>query len=220
MWVAMNDTPLHEHTLQQREQVMKIKFVSGPKTGTIEHLQPSIANVLIASGMAVELKYSSYVERLQEEERARQKSLPVQQADVTWGVAQGQITHRFYIFAKCSAPNCSQLIYDAPPTTELDKLTFNHSCGCSQTSERVPAATAEQFRKLWRAPLTVGKDEAAYHFAARPEPSKQLSIEEVIGRELGEFVPEATLGAATVGYQHKTDLPYVYPAGVTGKQSK
>jgi hypothetical protein len=31
---------------------VKIKFTSGPKTGTIEHLQPSIANVLIASGMA------------------------------------------------------------------------------------------------------------------------------------------------------------------------
>jgi hypothetical protein len=55
---------------------VKIKFVSGPKQGTIEHLQPSIANVLIASGMAEHIPYKSYVERLNEESTQANKKPP------------------------------------------------------------------------------------------------------------------------------------------------
>jgi hypothetical protein len=141
---------------------MKIKFVSGPKAGTIEHLQPSIANVLIASGLAEHIPYKNYAERLSEESAALQAA---PSPTVQWSCALGNINGKHFISARCSRPNCSTLVYDALPTA-LESITFCHSCG-GGAPEKIPAAVCEQYRSVYRKPVNVGSDEAKCFEAAR-----------------------------------------------------
>jgi hypothetical protein len=140
---------------------MKVKFVSGPKTGTIEHLQPSIANVLIASGMAEHIPYKNYAERLCEVNA--QPSLP--DATVRWSVAAGIKTGKPCISARCSRPNCTTLIYDGPPTT-LESLTFCHTCG-ELSIEMIPAAVCKQYRSTYHKPTNLSDDQAKCFEVAR-----------------------------------------------------
>ena len=140
---------------------MKVKFTSGPKQGTIEHLQPSIANTLIAAGLAELIPYKNHIECLQEEEAARQSSLPQVTAKVTWAVVKGAFSERYHIGAKCSRTNCTALAYDAPPSSSLESLTFLHSCG-GFAPEKIPAAVCDQYRKLFMPLTDVGADCANY----------------------------------------------------------
>jgi hypothetical protein len=141
---------------------MKVKFTSGPKQGTIEHLQPSIANTLIAAGLAELIPFKNYVERLQEEEAVRQSSLPQVTSNVTWAVVKGAFSERYHISAKCSRTNCTALAYDAPPSLALESITFYHSCGGS-APEKIPAAVAAQYRNLFKPPAEVSLDLVNYY---------------------------------------------------------
>ena len=153
---------------------MKVKFTSGPKQGTIEHLQPSIANTLVAAGLAEIIPFKNYVERLQEEEAVRQSSLPQVTSNVTWAVGKGERNGRYFISAQCSNSQCgSAFFFDGAPAA-ADKLIFTHSCS-GTAPEKVPASIAEKYRKLHFVPATLGADEASYHFAARPQPSQVRS---------------------------------------------
>jgi hypothetical protein len=142
---------------------MKIKFVSGHKAGTIEHLQPSIANTLIAAGLAEHIPYKNYVERLAEEGRASQTAQDP--AIVSWGISLGNRNGKDFISARCSRPNCSTLVYDGLPTA-LESITFCHSCG-GGAPEKIPAAVCEQYRSVYRKPVNVGSDEAKCFEAVR-----------------------------------------------------
>jgi hypothetical protein len=163
---------------------MKVKFTSGPKAGTIGHLQPSIANTLVAAGLAEIIPFKNYVERLQEEEAVRQSSLPQVTAKVTWSVGKGDRNGRYFISAQCSNSQCgSAFFFDGAPNA-ADKLTFIHSCS-GTAPEKVPAAVAEQYRKLHRVPAVLGHDEVSYHFAARPQPSQVVDLSHLKGPQNG-----------------------------------
>jgi hypothetical protein len=163
---------------------MKVKFTSGPKAGTIEHLQPSIANTLVAAGLAEIIPFKNYVERLQEEEAVRQSSLPQVTSKVTWTVGKGERNGRYFISAQCSHPQCgSAFFFDGAPVA-ADKLIFTHSCS-GTAPEKVPASIAEKYRKLHFVPATLGADEASYHFAARPQPSQVVSLDHLKGPQPG-----------------------------------
>lgn len=142
---------------------MKIRFVSGPKQGTIEHLQPSIANVLIASGLAEHIPYKNYAERLSEETAQLQPSLP--DATVRWSVGAGIKTGKPCISARCSRPNCTTLIYDGPPKT-LESLTFCHTCG-ELSIEMIPAAVCKQYRSTYQQSPNLSEDAAKCFEVAR-----------------------------------------------------
>jgi hypothetical protein len=158
----------------------KIKFTSGPKSGTIEHVKPQVAETLIAAGLAELIPYKNYVERLQEEEAVRQSSLPQVTAKVTWSVGKGDRNGRYFISASCSNPQCgSAHFFDGAPAA-ADKLTFIHSCS-GTAPEKVPAAVVEKYRKLHFTPATLGADEASYHFAARPQPSQRVDLSHLKG---------------------------------------
>jgi hypothetical protein len=65
---------------------MKIKFIAGPKTGTIEHLDNQTGKTLIASGFAEEVHYKNHVEFLNDQEALRQSTLPKVNTEVVWQV--------------------------------------------------------------------------------------------------------------------------------------
>jgi hypothetical protein len=171
---------------------MKVKFTSGPKQGTIEHLQPSIANTLIAAGLAELIPFKNYVERLQEEEAVRQSSLPQAAPTVKWVVKKGMLTERWAITASCSRPNCSAFYFDGDPGKIIDKKgveegffsikstrtngsienqSFIHSCS-GTASEKIPASICAEYRAKKKSEniTTVGADEA--HFYKNCQPSK------------------------------------------------
>jgi hypothetical protein len=167
---------------------MKVKFTSGPKQGTIEHLQPSIANTLIAAGLAELIPFKNYVERLQEEEAVRQSSLPQAAPTVKWVVKKGMLTERWAITASCSRPNCSAFYFDSDPgqITEkqgveegffgqkvsrkngsIENQHFIHSCS-GTAPEKVPTNICDQYRKLFKQPALVGADEANFYKNCQP----------------------------------------------------
>jgi hypothetical protein len=53
----------------------KVRFLTGPKAGTIEHIKPQVAETLVAAGLAELIPYKNYVERLKEEEEQRQRHI-------------------------------------------------------------------------------------------------------------------------------------------------
>ncbi len=185
---------------------MKVQFVSGPKTGIIEHLQPSIAHVLIASGMAIEIKYTDFRERLRSENPTAFTPLAVQ-VTVQWSVAKSAISERFFISGKCSQPQCSTLAYDAPPTADLESITFLHSCGCITGPEKIPATVAAQYRKLFKPVTTLGRDEAAYFKAAQPQKSLPVDPKTYLYPIVGT-PREGNESEALKNYLPSVDAPY------------
>jgi hypothetical protein len=160
---------------------MKVKFTSGPKQGTIEHLQPSIANVLIASGMAELVPFANYRERLASEEQQRQASLPAQPpAKVMWSLAKDVQTGRYYISAKCNLEVCSRMSCTTSPSKNLEELTFYHSCG--GVPEKVPAQIAAKYRAQFAAPTSLSADDVGFARLASGAPQTKLD------RECNEYV--------------------------------
>jgi hypothetical protein len=158
----------------------KVRFLTGPKAGTIEHIKPQVAETLAAAGLAEIIPYKNYIERLQEEEVVRQSSLPQVASTVNWTVGRGERNGRIFISAQCSNPQCgSAFFFDGAPAA-ADKLTFIHSCS-GTPPVRVPAAVVEKYRKLHFVPSTLGADEASYHYAARPQPSQVVSLDHLKG---------------------------------------
>lgn len=125
----------------------------------------------IDSGLAVEIPYKDFRERLRSENP--QAFEPVV-ATVQWSVAQGMIIGRFAIRAQCSSGKCSLLFYDSSPD-QAASVKFIHSCGC-QNVEAVPAAIVEQYKSLWRKPVMFGHDVAVALTMAAPQPSKPVDL--------------------------------------------
>jgi hypothetical protein len=144
------------------------------QAGEQVHCPTSVAEGFIFDGVAERVKYKSYVERLQQEEADQRASIVTPAVTVQWSVSQGAVSGRYLVAAKCSQQQCSTLAYDAPPTAALESITFLHSCGCITGPEKIPAAVAAQYRKLFKPATTLGKDEAAYFHDARPQPSKPV----------------------------------------------
>jgi hypothetical protein len=142
---------------------MKIKFLSGPKSGTIEHINNQTGGILVAAGLAENIPYKNYVERLSEENAQLQPVLP--DATVRWSVAAGIKTEKPFISARCSRPNCTTLIYDGPPKT-LESITFCHTCG-ELSIEIIPAAVCKQYRSTYHKPVNLSDDEAKCFEVAR-----------------------------------------------------
>jgi hypothetical protein len=146
-----------------------------------DSLPRSRAQAAVDSGLAVEIPYTSYRERLASEEASRQASLPAPPpVKVSWEVTCGILNRRWCISAKCSR-GCS-LFYDEHPSAgAIESLTFCHSCsGCAP--EKIPAAVAAQYRKQFAPPTTLGADEAAYHRGASGAGATKLD------RECNEYV--------------------------------
>ncbi len=54
------------------------------------------------------------------------------------------------------------MLYDAPPSSSLESLTFCHSCG-GTAPEKIPAAVAAQYRNLFKLPAEVSLDLVNYY---------------------------------------------------------
>jgi len=148
---------------------MLVKHLYGPKVGQrlrpdlplgVEDLKPEIAIPLIGGGFAEEIKYKNYIERLASLSKMNQAAeIP---PTVQWAVVKGAISEQYHISAKCSRANCTALLYDAPPSSSLESLTFCHSCGGS-APEKIPAAVAAQYRNLFKVPAECTADLADYY---------------------------------------------------------
>lgn len=149
---------------------MKVKFLSGPKQGTTEHINNQAGAVLIAAGMAVEVPMAArgsanWLHDMKEREEAARPT-PVIAPTVTWNMTRGSLNQRYAITARCARANCSSLRFDGVPdlTKALEHLTFTHSCG-GGAPEMAPQAICDQYRKVFNLP-TAGADEAAYYRSA------------------------------------------------------
>jgi len=156
---------------------MKIRFTNpnSTKYGREEHVENTIGKTLIALGEAEVVPYKDFRERLRSENPTA--FAPVAAATVQWVVAKSAISERFFISGKCSQQQCSTVAYDAPPSSVIDSITFIHSCGCGQP-EKIPAAVAAQYRKLFKPAATLSKDEAAYFNCARPDKTDGKHVDE------------------------------------------
>ena len=88
---------------------MKVRFTSGPKAGTIEHLPPHICQPLIAAGLCEHLPHKDFRERLAEE-ASPAATPPV----VEWGVLDKGLS-RFSIVRVVKRVGAETYYYDAPP---------------------------------------------------------------------------------------------------------
>jgi hypothetical protein len=86
---------------------MKVRFTSGPKANTIEHLQPHVAQTLVAAGLAVEEKYASYAEFLSA------ANPPAVAPTVEWGVRQAGAYTPASVVKRTSAGELTH--YRTPP---------------------------------------------------------------------------------------------------------
>lgn len=125
------------------------------------HVPTSLGERYVFAGVAEQVKYKSYVDRLQAEEAERQRSLPQIPEAVQWACVKGAFSEHYHISAKCSRANCTSLAYDAPPSASLESITFYHSCG-GFAPEKIPAAICNQYRKLFAPVAEVGADVANY----------------------------------------------------------
>jgi hypothetical protein len=163
---------------------MKIKFLSGPRAGQTEHVPNSQEYQVMASAGLIEIvpmAARGSAEWLRDMKERSAALNPQVQSTVTWSVGKGDRNGRYFISAKCSAPQCSGegFFFDGAPNA-ADKLTFIHSCS-GTAPEKVPAAVVEKYRKLHFVPSTLGADEASYHFAARPQPSQVVDLSHLKG---------------------------------------
>ena len=180
---------------------MKIKFVSGPKQGTIEHLQPSIANVLIASGMAEHIPYKSYVERLNEE--SAQAAKPV--AVVRWQCIKDDIKGRFAIVAKCDQQHCNAATFHGDPKV-ADTLVFQHSCGCGSTT-KITNEVVEQYRKQFRPVINLSPDQAYAAICAGPShDTPYMTADEILESNRQRGATSEASPAKCAGFA--PDVPY------------
>ncbi len=67
---------------------MKVKFLFGPKSGTTELTDNETGKTLIAAGLAEEIKYKDFRERLREEGQGRQQLDPNFVNGVQWCVKE------------------------------------------------------------------------------------------------------------------------------------
>lgn len=187
---------------------MKIQFVSpSPRAGEIVHIDNQTGKTLVASGFAREIPYKDFRERLRAENP--QAFEPVV-ATVQWSVAQGMIIGRFAIRAQCSSGKCSSLFYDSSPD-HAASVKFVHSCGC-QNVETVPAAIVEQYRSLWKKPVTLGHDVAVAAKMAFPTPSKPVDLYRITDAAGNPMQPIAgpRPGATLVEGDEKSQLVGAY----------
>ena len=62
---------------------MKVRFISGPKINTTEHVANDIGRTLVAAGLAEHIPYKDFRERLAEESSPAAKPTPVE-----WGIRE------------------------------------------------------------------------------------------------------------------------------------
>ena len=93
---------------------MKVRFVSGPKINTIEHLQPSIANVLIASGLAEHVPYKDFRERLATEGQGMQTPDPNYVHGVQWQVKEHSLVNAAQGSAFIERRSGTEVLYGTP----------------------------------------------------------------------------------------------------------
>src|SRR5580704_9175338 len=153
---------------------MKVKFLSGPKSGTTEHINNQTGAVLIAAGLAIEVPMAprgSAQWLTDMKERTAAYAEPQPAAQVTWLVAKGALTERYGITARCSRANCSSFFFDGHPDAWrdghylLEHLEFVHSCGAAAPVQ-VPESICKEYRRV-KSTLenipTVSADVANYH---------------------------------------------------------
>jgi hypothetical protein len=189
-------------------KIQYTEYVAHPALrGTITHLPRHRAQPLIDIGAAVEIPYADFRERLREEEAAKSAAAPTAPAVVSWAVTQGMTTGRYAIRAQCSvktvnldgksAPQCSTLYYEGTPTG-VESLIFLHSCGCVHP-EKVPAAIAEQYKKLQRPIFSYStKDEALAAQLGAKQESKPVDLSKIVGPRPGQPL--------AVGYDNYADF--------------
>lgn len=132
---------------------MKIKFVSGPKQGAIEHLQPSIANTLIASGLAELVPYKGFRERLAEESNMNRSH-----------VRAGAVAPEFFTTPVWSA---KQLIHSGKVVVE--KRFGTETVAYSTPPADCPPAVVRAFESLTTKPDTLAADQLAREAAVRAQ---------------------------------------------------
>ena len=106
---------------------MKIKFLSGPRAGQIDHAPISQeTDLLVKAGIIEVIPYKGYQERLKAEEELRMASQPKIAAQ--WGIRRIMYTNKGLccVVVKMDGPETT--FYDSPPT------------GC-------PRATAAEWKK-------------------------------------------------------------------------
>src|SRR5579864_3765470 len=126
---------------------MKIKFISGAKSGTIEHIDNSTGNLLIAAGLAEHVPYKNWQERLREEGQGMRtpdalKSYPTPQWSVVTLRAGGEPT---YVIEKLH--NFERTLYgksnlQTPDATFIQQM---HAAGC-------PAGIVHQYLNVLPGP--------------------------------------------------------------------
>jgi hypothetical protein len=171
------------------------------------------ARALSDAGLAEEVKYNSYQQRLRLISNGQPVLAP---AVVSWGTSTGVFNSRVYISAKCSRPNCSTLIYDARPDSSLEKLEFIHSAGCG-SPEKIPQSVCEQYRKVWRAANTLTRDELSFASECYGGPTRaDIDAESAVAKmkERYEDVASRDPFAKSYGienYGKTIDRPYDLP---------
>ncbi len=112
---------------------MKIKHLFGPKSGTIEHIDNSTGNLLIAAGLAEHIPYKDFRERLREEGQGMQTPDPNFVVGVQWqvkerllgpvGSSSAYIERRSMSGTTCAdSPDC---FTDCPANIRAQWLAFN-----------------------------------------------------------------------------------------------
>ena len=127
---------------------MKVKFLSGPKQGTIEHLQPHVCQPLIAAGICEHVPYKDFRERLAAETLST--TTPV----VEWGVLDAEGPGSIVRVIKRASSNLTY--YDSPPQdapraivvrfNELANIAKN--CRAANAAERARAQSEQEQEQL------------------------------------------------------------------------
>jgi hypothetical protein len=185
---------------------VKIKFLSGPRAGQTSHVPNSQEYQVMASAGLIEIvpmAARGSAEWLRDMKERSEALNPPVQPKVTWSVGKGDRNGRYFISAKCSNPQCSEFFYDGAPNS-ADKLTFVHSCS-GTAPERIPVEVSDQYRKLFKLPALGAElpaDEAAFHYAARPQPSRPVDLYAPQKNEQGDIVGPPILGGHPVDPKH------------------
>jgi hypothetical protein len=91
---------------------MKIKHLIGAKSGTIEHIDNSTGNLLIAAGLAEHIPYKDFRERLAAEGQGMKTPVPT---TVQWGVRLSTSANARSKALVVKTVGSETTYYDAPP---------------------------------------------------------------------------------------------------------
>jgi hypothetical protein len=143
---------------------MRIKFLSGPKSGQISHAPRSQETQLLIDAGVIEVvagpapRYGSTEWMEEKQANSLKINPPRSEAVVTWGVKFGHFSRRPAIVAWCSNPNCTiHFRFEGPAfkvegkrktPVSLDSVVFNHSCGYA-FNENVPAHIVTEYRRAY-----------------------------------------------------------------------